>query len=505
MDKSKAPTTPSGPDAGLTLEQSRADLALSAAGMGEFDWDLVADTFFVTPRLAAIIGLPAGASSAEGGSALAALVHPDDRDDLRRDIAHTLKTCGRSNRQFRMLRPIDGKVLWMESASLAIGPEGGAATRVIGVLRDCTDRKARDDEREAFVGELDQRVKNTLASVQSMASQTARRTVSLEAFLKAFSGRLDAMAAAHVLLTSSRWRGAAIGTIAAAELGGLTIGQAQWEGPDLVLNPRATNTLTLALHELGANAVKYGALSVESGAVAVTWRALPEGGFELIWDERGGPTVEAPSRQGFGATLLERVTGRELGGAAVLEFRPEGVRAVIRADASALAEPGADEEPHRVADDDGPEAPATFGGESHGDWRDEDIQGLRVLIVEDSVLLALELEAGLTEAGATVVGSAATFEEGARMLELDFHVAVLDANLNGRSAAPLGHTLAARGVPFIFATGYDKAGAAPEGFAAPVVPKPYNIRQIARALKQALGPAGNRGSPARAPRRAAGR
>jgi CheY-like chemotaxis protein len=284
---------------------------------------------------------------------------------------------------------------------------------------------------------------------------------------------------------ATRWRGAEIGDIAAAELGGLAHGQARWGGPDILLNPRATNALTLALNELGTNAVKFGALSVEGGHIDVRWRILPEGGFELIWLETDGPRVAQPGRYGFGRTLLERVTGRELGGSAVLEFRPEGVRAILVADATALAGPDpASEAPLALAASRPP--PDEQDGASEGEDAPDDIRGVKVLIVEDAVLLALELEAGLTEAGAQVVGMAASLEEAQAMAHLNFDVAVLDANLNGRSVVPMAHALARRGAPFIFATGYGEAGAAPEGFDAPVVRKPYNVRQIAAALVSAL-------------------
>ena len=109
------------------------------------------------------------------------------------------------------------------------------------------------------------------------------------------------------------------------------------EGPEIVLNPRATASLTLALHELGSNAIKYGALSNDMGRVDVRWRREPDGGFTLVWTESNGPCVSRPARQGFGHDLLERVTGRELGGKVDLEFNPGGLRVTVRADASALA------------------------------------------------------------------------------------------------------------------------------------------------------------------------
>ncbi len=468
----------------LLLGDGRAELALSAAEMGEFEWDIARDIFVVSPRMAAMTGLPVGEMPTRGGEAWLDYVHPEDVPMLLATVDASLGDKTRYDLRYRMTRPDNGQLVWMYSAAVIIRDESGRGVRVIGVVRDITAQKREEDEREALVAELDHRVKNVLASVQSLAAQSARRTVSLDAFLKTFGGRLEAMAAAHTLLTTARWRGADIGHIAAAELGGLAFGQARWEGPDIVLSPRATNALTLALHELGSNAIKFGALSTEAGRVDVRWSAEPTGGFCLVWTERNGPSVVEPSHRGFGHTLLEKVTGRELGGSVDIQFPSTGLRAVFRADASALAAPGASPV---TATAPAPKREDKVGGESVGEAKDDDIRGVRILIVEDAVLLALELEAGLTEAGAIVVGTASDLEEAEHMLALDFDIAVLDANLNGRSVIPVARAMAARGRPFIFATGYGEAGAAPEGFDAPVVRKPYNVRQIAAALGVALG------------------
>jgi PAS domain S-box-containing protein len=469
----------------LAIEQQRASLALDAARMGEFEWQVPEDRLIVSGRMAAITGLPAGAMSAEQGAAVYRYVHPDDVEPLRRAVGEGLLRDGRYEVEYRMIRPDNGRTLWMSSAAAAPRDADGTIRRIIGVVRDITERRFEDDSRNALVAELDHRVKNVLASVQSLAAQSARKTTSLDAFLKTFAGRLEAMASAHTLLTATRWRGADIGNIAAAELGGLAPGQARWSGPEVLLNPRATNALTLALHELATNAVKFGALSSETGRVSVTWTPRPGGGFELHWVERGGPSVNAPSRRGFGATLLDRVTGRELGGEAKLEFMAGGVRATITADATALAAETAFAVPVTRPVAVPPTTPQV--GASSGVLTADAVKGRRIIIVEDAVLLALELEAGLTEAGAIVVGTAADVEEALKLAETAFDVAVLDANLNGTPVTPVAERLRERGKPFIFATGYGDAAPAPEGFDAPVVRKPYNVAQIATAVAEALG------------------
>ena len=470
-------------------DQDFASLALTAAGVGNFHWNLAADEWWVSPQMAAIAGIVAGPAPAEVGEALYRCAHPDDREIVRTAVSGAIRKTERIECRFRPFRSDGVEPPWLEASFLAARGADAEVTDIVGVVKDVSADKTLADQREALVRELDHRVKNVLAAVQSLAAQSARRTMSLEAFLKTFFGRLEAMGAAHTLLTSTRWRGVDIGHIAAAELGGLAQGQAYWEGPELILNARATHALTLALHELGANAMRYGALSTEIGRVEIKWEARAEGGFELTWTEKNGPGVSAPTHRGFGSTLLERVTGKELGGKASLDFRPEGLRAVLTADSSVLAQA----EPWPAADTTAPGAAASASipqgspaGASSGGLGEAVIAGVRVLIVEDAVLLALELESGLTECGAFVVGSAADIAEATRMLDLTFDVAVLDANLNGRSVIPVAEALVARGVPFIFATGYGDAGGAPTGFSAPVVRKPYNIRQIAAALASAL-------------------
>ena len=340
-----------------------------------------------------------------------------------------------------------------------------------------------ESERTALVAEIDHRVRNVLAAVQSMASQSARRAGSLDGFLKAFSGRLKAMASAHELLTATRGRGASIRDLATGALSNLAPGQTRWEGPDLFLTSRAASALSLALHELAMNAVKHGALSRETGQVAVRWRRTDDGGFDLEWTESGGPLVSAAMQRGFGAVLIEDVAARELEGEVCLDPRSSGMRARIKASPAAVAdmdsngahvERPAPEAPSPAA------APAATGPAGS-------VEGMRVIIVEDAILLAMELEAGLQEAGVQVVGSAALVDEAMALVDVAMDAAVLDCNLNGESVIPVAEALAARGVPFLFATGYGESRGAPEGFDAPIIRKPYDVAQITSALADITG------------------
>ncbi len=465
-------------------DQAWFELAVWASRMGAFDWDLTTDTLYVSEQNARMFGGTRGLIAVDGRDQGFGAVHPDDMERVRAAVAEAVRTGQPYKVEHRILRPNDGKTVWVMTAGTPLADASGKITRIIGVTQDISEVKAAEAQRETLVAELDHRVKNVLASVQSLALQSARKSPSIDAFLKTFSGRLKAMASAHTLLTATRWRGAAVAHIVNAELGGLAPGQTRWEGPDILLTPRATNALALALHELATNAVKFGALSNDQGRVNVRWQMNDDGGFRLDWTESGGPLVTAPSRDGFGATLLNKVTGRELGGEVVVDFLATGVRACLTSDATALSQLVAEPQTAPAA------LEPTVAGASKGDdaaRRAAKVQGLRILIVEDSLLLSLELESGLVEAGAVVVGQAADVAEGLVMSELPMDAAVLDANLNGESIAPVARALKARGIPFIFATGYGDNTAAPQGFSAPFIRKPYDVTQVAAALAEVTG------------------
>ncbi|HEY8573918.1 HWE histidine kinase domain-containing protein [Phenylobacterium sp.] len=464
-------------ESGRRVDPERLELALEAAGLGDFQFDMIRDQFLVSRRMAAITGLPEGVVPANGGQALDSYVHPDDLEAFRRDRVEKTSNGGPYEMEFRQIRPDDGRTIFVRLAGVVSRDETGRPIAVTGIVQDVTSQRQEEESRQRLLAELDHRVKNVLAAVQALAQQTAKRTTSLDGFLANFNGRLKAMASANELLTAARWRGAAIDHLAAAELGALAPGQTSWEGPELFLTPRAANALSLALHELATNAVKFGALSTETGHVQLRWSRRGDGGFDLRWTESGGPTVAQPGRRGFGSTLLEQVTGRELNGETTVEYRPAGVQVRLRAGAAAVAP-----RPDTV-----PEAPAARVVETvAASSGPTDLKGAKVLIVEDAVLLALELETGLSEAGAEVIGPAYELEEAMALLDRQIDAAVLDANLNGRSVTPVAEALARRNVPFVFATGYGETAGAPGGFDAPVIRKPYDVTQVSAAVAELL-------------------
>jgi PAS domain S-box-containing protein len=197
------------------------------------------------------------------------------------------------------------------------------------ILRDITERMRHDERRETLVSELNHRVKNTLAVVQSLARQTLATVSGLDAFEQAFIVRIQALARAHDLLTRADWVSTTLGEVVRHALSCFDIERFEIAGPRVVLDPRAAVTLILALNELATNAAKYGALSEPAGHVEVKWREQTQD-IELLWQERGGPSVVPPARRGFGSQMIEQTIAFEFDGESELAFPHEGATCRMR-------------------------------------------------------------------------------------------------------------------------------------------------------------------------------
>ena len=192
---------------------------------------------------------------------------------------------------------------------------------------DITERKLDEDRRMLLIHELNHRVKNTLAVVQSLASQGLRSNNDPAAFKEVFVRRLTALSHAHDLLTLSNWTGADFMDVVIKALSGFAgVDRYKAVGPSVRLPPRAVAPLSMALHELATNASKYGSLSAEDGTVAVDWQFEPASILKINWIERGGPPVATPRRRGFGSRLIEQGLRYELDGEIDLDFSPSGLR-----------------------------------------------------------------------------------------------------------------------------------------------------------------------------------
>jgi PAS domain S-box-containing protein len=260
------------------------------------------------------------------------LTHPDDIEGDRRSWEAQVR--GELDRYTITKRYVkkDGRVVWVEVTSSTVRGIDGEFRYGVRLVHDVTQRREAEARQKLLLEELNHRVKNTLATVQSLARNTARNCTTAADFQARFERRLLALSHAHDRLTRHHWEGARLSEIAEEELAchrglGRTL---QTCGPDLMLPPRAALSVSMALHELATNAAKYGALSADGGGVEVTWTVERDGTpfpmrVTLEWRERGGPAVAEPAEEGFGSRLL-RVTAQELGGESRTDYRPEGLR-----------------------------------------------------------------------------------------------------------------------------------------------------------------------------------
>jgi two-component sensor histidine kinase/PAS domain-containing protein len=220
---------------------------------------------------------------------------------------------------------------------LSAGPlldDAKASVGSIVTLTDMTERKRAEEQQTTLVAELNHRVKNILAIVQSVARQTIRSSGSLADFMYVFSGRLKAVAIAHDLLTQTRWIGIGLKELLTAILAPHLSAEEErvtMEGPAVLLSARAVMPLSMALHELTTNAAKYGALSVRGGRIDISWSLTggEDPSVELSWRERGGPKVERGTSSGFGTVLIDRVITYDLDGTTKIDFDPSGVRCTL--------------------------------------------------------------------------------------------------------------------------------------------------------------------------------
>lgn len=205
--------------------------------------------------------------------------------------------------------------------------DAGRIAGMLDTVMETTERVASERQIRLLNSELQHRMKNMFATVNSIVSQTLRAERPIGEIRPLLLQRLSAIASAHALLTD-----AAKGDVPVRQV--LDIGLAahrmvadrlQLSGPVVVLNEKQALSLSLAINELTTNALKYGALSSDQGRVDIVWQGNGEGLFRLDWRETGGPTVEAPSRRGFGTTLMERVVPHDFGGTAKLDYDPAGL------------------------------------------------------------------------------------------------------------------------------------------------------------------------------------
>lgn len=205
----------------------------------------------------------------------------------------------------------------------------GNVTGVFVQGMDRTEATLAQKRQALLMAELNHRVKNTLATVQSIAAQTLRTARDIPSARRDFEGRILALSRAHNLLSERQWSDAGIRTLVESELSAYGVARYETSGHDIRLSPKAAIAVAMVLHELATNAAKYGALSGDAGHVRVSWH-VEDGSLRVDWRETGGPIVSAPEHEGFGSRMITRVVSGELGGTFGCDYLETGFTCSLR-------------------------------------------------------------------------------------------------------------------------------------------------------------------------------
>jgi two-component sensor histidine kinase/DNA-binding response OmpR family regulator len=449
----------------LQSEQLRS-VALAAGQMGSWDWDAATREVSWDEGQFHIFGVDPSQFKPTIDN-MRALVVPEDWERLGAAVTGIAEDGQTFQGEFRVRRP-NGEVRWCIGAAAASVDANRRVVRLGGVTVDITERKNAEERQALLVREVDHRARNALAVVQSIVRLT--RAPTKDAYIAAVEGRITALSRAHVLLSESRWQGANLTRLLEEELAPYRRGEVErisTSGPPVFLDPATAQILAMTLHELATNAAKYGALSSTFGRVKLTWDKRPNG-LELRWIESGGPPVQPTRAEGYGTRVISASIERHLDGRARFEWRAEGLHFTMSIPLGARAKPS-----NGIAN--GAQAPA----EEKGGPAREVVTGNRLLLVEDEALTGMMMSDMLTELGFHVVGPFGRVADAiAAVGREDIHGAVLDVNLDGEMVYPVADAVAARGVPFVFVTGYGAEGIDARFAQVPVLQKPIERQML---------------------------
>jgi PAS domain S-box-containing protein len=404
--------------------------------------------------------------------------HPDDRAAARAAFLAANAKREPFRLEYRLHRR-DGEYRWaLDAASPRLAADG-SFLGYIGSVIDISERKRAEETQRLLLAELSHRVKNTLASVQAIVQHTLRSTRNPEEFAQNFTGRIQSLSRVHSLLSDKTWQGADLRDVIRDQL---SLGAADetrvtaW-GPAVHLEPQLALHIALMLHELATNSHKYGALSRPDGSVSISWK-IDDEDLHLDWIERGGPPVQAPTRRGFGMTLIEQSAQGE-GGYARLLIETAGVAWKIT-----LPLPRRSANIAHVLTASTPATPPAREPAVE-DSATPVLAGMRLIVIEDEPLVALDIVAGLKDAGAEVFGPVGNAADALRMIgHTALDGALLDGNLHGKPVGDIAAALVRVNVPFLFVSGYGR-DALPQGFGkVAILSKPFSREQMLEAVAQ---------------------
>ncbi|SCX97969.1 PAS domain-containing protein [Microvirga guangxiensis] len=313
----------------LRSSELQLRIALDAAKMGDWTWDIATDAMTLSDRSTEIFGLPHGTERT--WTQLSGQLYPPDAAKALAAMEKAAQARADYSLEYRIRRADTGERIWVASQGRTIYDMNGAFMGMSGVVQDITDRKHAEERQQLLIRELHHRVKNTLATVQAIVGSTARTATSIDDFYQGFVGRIVSLARTHNLLTEDLWQKADLKELVETELGPYedeTRNRIIIEGPHVELPSEAAVPIGMAMHELTTNAAKHGALSTFGGQVEVRWHIEPGAERPMLhfnWIENGGPRVTAPARQGFGSRLLQRVLTTQLQAEVKMDFQEHGL------------------------------------------------------------------------------------------------------------------------------------------------------------------------------------
>lgn len=314
----------------LSESERRLQLSQNAAGISALELDIATGTVYGADGFWDVWGLTERESVHI--SVLESIVIPEDRD-VRSTEATRQSGTAQPNVEYRIRRPDTGEVRWLSRNIDFVYDTTGKPVKMFGIVQDISGRKESESRQKMLTHELEHRIKNILAMVAAIASQTLRNT-DIETGRRVLSDRLRALAKAHDILNDTRWTDASINQVIASTAAVFPSQQIQIDGPPVPLTPKMALSLALAVNELGTNSLKYGALSSQDGVVAIDWSwdaAASDGLANLTWrwKESGGPPVGPPTRRGFGSFLVERVLAADFGGSVRINYHLGGVECIL--------------------------------------------------------------------------------------------------------------------------------------------------------------------------------
>ena len=470
----------------LTRERLILSLAMGVADMGVWTYDVASKDVTWDQRLRELIGAESGQIRPTFERFMQNIAD-EDRDRVLAALERTETDGVPFDEEFRFFRP-DGSMAWLLGKGERMSFSG--RPMVFGINTDITGRKLADENTTFMMRELDHRVKNVLAIILSIAQVTSRTSGSIDEFHSSFTARIDAIARTHSLLATSRWAGTNLRALVDEEVvRQASKNQVRIEGEQIAVSPVAAQAVSMLLHEMATNAIKYGALSTPDGVIDIAWKRDGQTPRSLIftWRESGGPPVDKPVRSGFGTKVIDRIVRQQLDAEADITWQPTGLHLTISVPMRKLA-------PRSRSED--------IVGSQTGHVSHDILQEKRVLVLDDEWLIADQHAQVLHSVGAEVIGPFLSLKD-AMNIDLDtIDLAILDFALhNDGDVLPLADRLLERKVPIMFVTGYGSNTVLPERFAdESIVPKPASANALLGSAAQLLGrrPSSRETRPAKA-------